>query len=463
MQQAGALAEKLAPCPTLGALVQALPQPRKILLMVPSGAPVDESLATLRPLLAASDMVIDGGNSDFHDTIRRTADLAETGLDFVGMGVSGGEDGARHGPSMMVGGSDQSWQHLRPLLDAIAARFDGAPCVAHIGADGAGHFVKTVHNGIEYADMQMIAEIYGLMRDGAGWPSARIAAQFENWQAGPLSSFLIEATAQVLKATDAVTGLPMVDVILDQAGQKGTGRWTAIEALRLGQSATMIEAAVAARSWSAAKDTRLEAERLLPAGSVRRAHIVTPEQLAEALEAARILSHVQGFGVMSAAGGEYGWPLDLARIAEIWRAGCIIRSALLDDIADAFRAEASANLILAPNMRDRLAGLIPSLRQVVAQAVFAGLPVPALASALSYYDSIRRGRGTTNLTQAQRDFFGAHGFRRVDQDGTFHGSWSGWPRQLRLGERIHLSVDPDPRRINAVHVPFQIRHRRRDI
>ena len=423
LKEAGPLAARLVPCETQDAFVASLKTPRTMLFMIPSGPPMDEMIAQLRPLLQTGDTLIDGGNADFHDTRRRTAEMGGTGLHFVGMGVSGGEEGARHGPSMMVGGSDHSWAQLRPMAEAIAARFETAPCVAHLGPDGAGHFVKTVHNGIEYADMQMIAEIYGLLRDGAGWDAARIGAVFDGWAKGPLASFLVEITGQVLAAVDPETGLPMVDVILDQAGQKGTGRWTVIEALKLGQSASVIEGAVAARAWSSEKDARVvAADRLVGAG--QPADLPETAVLAQALLAGRILSHAQGFRVMAAASASYNWALDLARIAEIWRAGCIIRSALLDDIAVAFRtAPPEGHLILSPTIRAELAGCIGGLRQVVAMAVQRGLPVPALSASLSWYDSLRQARGSTNLIQAQRDVFGAHGFARLDKDGVFHGDW----------------------------------------
>jgi len=325
------------------------------LFMIPSGAPMDAMIDAVMPLLDEGDTIIDGGNADFHDTRRRAAAFEGTGRHFVGMGVSGGEEGARHGPSMMVGGTDHSWTQLRPMLSAIAAKFQGAPCVDHLGPDGAGHFVKTVHNGIEYADMQMIAEVYGLLRDAGGQTAPQIGALFESWQKGPLSSYLIEVSAAALQTVDAESGTPMVDLILDKAGQKGTGRWTLIEALKLGQSASSIEAAVGARGWSSEKALRVAAAPLLP-DAVTGGTLPTEEEMKSALRAARILGHAQGFRVLSAASDEFGWQLDMARIAEIWRAGCIIRSALLDDLADAFHAGLPEGaLILAPAIRDMLA------------------------------------------------------------------------------------------------------------
>lgn len=423
LEEAGPLAERITGTADLESFVAAIARPRNILLMIPSGAPVDAMIAALLPLLEEGDTLIDGGNADFNDTRRRSEAMAGTGRHFVGMGVSGGEAGARHGPSMMVGGTDHSWQALRPMVEAIAAKFEGDPCVAHLGPDGAGHFVKTVHNGIEYADMQMIAEIYGVLRDGSGRSATQIGALFESWQDGPLSSYLVEVTAAALQTVDPLTDTPLVDNIVDQAGQKGTGRWTLIEALKLGQSASTIEAAVGARGWSSEKQTRLLAEGLLDGGTL---DVEMPGEaaLAKALLAGRILAHAQGFRVLSAASEEFDWALDLARVSEIWRAGCIIRSALLDDFARAFRGDLPAgHLILAPAIREMLADTMPSLRRVVAAAVSAGIAVPALSAGLAWYDTLRTGRGTANLIQAQRDFFGAHGFARYDADGAHHGVW----------------------------------------
>jgi 6-phosphogluconate dehydrogenase len=420
----GPLAAHLRPAADLPGLVAGLDRPRAVLCMIPSGGPMTETITLLEPLLDPGDILIDGGNADFNVTRARGAALQAKGLHYVGMGVSGGSEGARHGPSLMVGGSPESWARLAPMLTTIAARFRGDPCVAHVGPDGAGHFVKTVHNGIEYADMQMIAEIYGLLRDGAGWQAARIGDQFRSWATGPLASFLVDTTAQALSAKDSETGLPMVDVIADAAGQKGTGRWTIIEALKLGQSANTIEAAVGARAWSADRATRQNAETLL-APTARSADMPAPEVLADALLAGRVLSHAQGFDILQAASGEFDWALDLARIAEIWRAGCIIRSALLDRVVEALRAaEFNQRLILSPDLRPLLARCVPALREVVAVATLSGHPAPSLSSALAWHDSLRQGRGTANLIQAQRDIFGAHGFERLDKKGTHHGDWT---------------------------------------
>lgn len=422
MAEAGALTRNLHPHERLQGLMAALARPRAILFMIPSGEPMDAMIAATRPLLAPGDILIDAGNADFHDTRRRAAELAGTGIHFVGMGVSGGEEGARHGPSMMVGGSEESWDRLRPMLEAIAARYQGEPCVDRLGPDGAGHFVKTVHNGIEYAEMQAIADLYGLLRFGAAWTPSEIGALFGRWNDGPLNAYLLGITAEILGHTDPQTGHPMVDVITDAAGQKGTGGWTVIEALRLGQSANMIEAAVGARNWSSEKAVRETAQARL--GGARGAFEPEPAVLADAAMAARILGHAQGFDIFAAASGEYGWQLDGARIAEIWRAGCILRSALLDDIASAFRADPPhGRLILSDGFVARLHRTVPALRQVVSQAVAAGHAVPALAAGLQWYDSMRQGFGTAGLIQAQRDLFGHHGFQRLGRRGRHHGPW----------------------------------------
>lgn len=424
IKEESALSGALVPADTLEEFVAAIKTPRTILFMIPSGAPMDAMIETVLPLLDEGDTIIDGGNADFHATRRRFKQLEGTGAHFVGMGVSGGEHGARHGPSMMVGGSKHSWEQLKPMAEAIAAKFKGAPCVAHLGTDGAGHFVKTVHNGIEYADMQMIAEVYSLLRDGADWDAGKIGQLFESWKTGPLSSYLMDVSAAALQYTDPDSGKPMVDVIVDQAGQKGTGRWTVIEALKMGQSASAIEGAVGARGWSAERAMRSDAEAILPAGTLDEGAIPSSDDLSSALLAGRILSHAQGFRILTAASEEFDWGLDLARISEIWRAGCIIRSALLDDFAEAFRGELPhGHLILAPAMVKTLEATIPALRRTVAAAVAMGIALPALSGGLAWYDSIRRARGATNLVQAQRDFFGAHGFERLDRDGSFNADW----------------------------------------
>jgi 6-phosphogluconate dehydrogenase len=407
----------------LVAMATAMPQPRAIILMVQAGPAVDESIDALLPYLAPGDTIIDAGNADFHDTRARTARVEAAGLAYLGMGVSGGEEGARHGPSIMAGGTPATYAGIRPVIEAIAARFDGAPCAAHLGPDGAGHFVKTVHNGIEYADMEMIAEVYGVMRYGLGRAPAEIGQVFALWDQGVLKSYLVEITGTVLQATDPATGLPVVDIIADQAGQKGTGRWTVIEALVLGQSASVIEAGVGARGWSAEKAARVQGEAIFT--PQRSALSLTEAQLEGALLAARIASYAQGFRLLAAASDHYDWSLDPARIAEIWRAGCIIRSALLDDIAAAFRGDLpEGQLIFAPAFTARLSDSLPALRQVVAAAIAGGYPVPALAAAIGWLDTMMQARGTTDLIQAQRDFFGRHGFETLDGAKGQHGPWA---------------------------------------
>lgn len=424
--EAGPLARKLIKTETIEGLVAAMAPPRAIILLVPAGAPVEASIDALLPHLDPGDTIIDGGNSDFRETQLRSARVEAAGFQYLGVGVSGGEEGARHGPSMMVGGSPDAWAPIRPVFEAIAAKHQGDPCVAHLGSDGAGHFVKTVHNGIEYADMQLIAEVYGILRDGEGKTPAEIAPLYHHWDEGALQSYLIEITGKVLDAVDPETGRPVVDVIIDQAGQKGTGRWTVIEAIRMGQSASIIEAAVGARVLSSERATRQVAEPILASTSGASIGGTFEEKdLESALLVGRILAYAQGFRILHAASDEFGWNLDFARIAEIWREGCIIRSALLDDIATAFRGDLPhGRLILSDHFAPLLKDHIDALRRVVAQAVLMGLPVPALAAAVSWFDEIRQARGTADLIQGQRDFFGAHSFLRLDQEGSHHGPWA---------------------------------------
>ena len=379
-------------------------------------------IAALTPLLDRDDMLVDCGNADFRDTRRRAAEAEAAGRPYLGVGVSGGEEGARHGPSIMGGGPRPAWDRVAPVLDAIAARFEGEPCATWMGTDGAGHFVKTVHNGIEYADMQMIAEIYGILRDGLGLAPAAIADVFDRWNEGPLRSYLVEITGIVCRATDPATGRPMVEVILDRAGQKGTGRWTAIEAQHLGAPATTIEAAVAARNISARLEERQVGAALFPASPARLD--LDAATLEAALLAGKVACYAQGFGVLAAASREFGWSLPLDGIARVWRAGCIIRSAMLDDMAQALAADPGQNLMFAPRFADRLRASHGQLRAVVAAAAEAGIATPALAAGLGYFDMMRAARSTANLLQAQRDFFGAHGFERIDEPGAHHGPWA---------------------------------------
>ncbi|TPW31308.1 NADP-dependent phosphogluconate dehydrogenase [Pararhizobium mangrovi] len=428
---AGDLAERIVPCETIEDFIQAIRPPRPVIVMVKAGDPVDEQIEHLKPLLGDNDILIDAGNANFRDTMRRFETLKDTSLTFIGMGVSGGEEGARHGPSIMVGGTQDAYARVEEVLTSISAKFDGEPCCARLGTDGAGHFVKTIHNGIEYADMQMIAEVYGILRDGFAMAPKEIGKVFEKWNTGRLDSYLIEITAKVLAADDAKSGEPMVDMILDRAGQKGTGRWAVIESQMMGIPATGIEAAVAARSLSAMKEERERAEELFGLPDNRAMADEDREKVIDALEqallAGKIGAYAQGFAVMAGASREFGWNLHMPTIAKIWRAGCIIRSVFLDEIASAFdETPDAANLIVTPKFAEMVKETDGALRHVVATATSAGLPVPALASALGYFDSYRRARGTANLIQAQRDFFGAHGFQRVDDptDGQ-HGPWGG--------------------------------------
>ena len=428
-ENAEELRANIIPCTKLQDLVAAIRPPRPIIIMVQAGKAVDEQIAALRKLLSPGDNIIDAGNANFRDTMRHFAELEGSGIEFLGVGVSGGEEGARHGPSIMVGGAKESWNRVEGVLTAIAARFQGEPCAAWLGPDGAGHFVKTLHNGIEYADMQMIAEVYGIMRDGLAMTAPEMAAIFAEWNDGPLKSDLIEISAKVLEAVDPITGKPLVDDILDSAGQKGTGRWAVIEAQMMGVPATGIEAAVAARSLSAMKEEREAAERAYgsPVRPIEGAdRDVLLADLEQALFAAKIAAYAQGFAVMRAASQEFEWDLPMATVARIWRAGCIIRSQFLDTIASAFEARPElANLLVSPAFVSMVAKAEPSLRRVVATAAAHGLAVPAISSALAYFDAYRLGRGTANLIQAQRDFFGAHGFERIDAVGAHHGPWGG--------------------------------------
>ncbi|OCW57753.1 NADP-dependent phosphogluconate dehydrogenase [Hoeflea olei] len=425
---AGALADRVTACATLEEFVSAIRPPRPVIIMVKAGEPVDQQIEALKPLLQDRDIIIDAGNANFRDTMRRFTALEGTGLTFIGMGVSGGEEGARHGPSIMVGGAEAAWKRVEPVLTAISAKYEGEACAAWLGENGAGHFVKTIHNGIEYADMQMIAEVYGVMRDHLGMDAPTIAAVFSAWSTGPLDSYLIDITAEVLKVHDAATGKAIVDVIVDAAGQKGTGRWSAIESQMMGVPATAIEAAVAARSLSAMRAERARAESLLglPARQDRRNSQEVIDDLEKALLAGKIAAYAQGFAVMAAASREFGWNLPMPTIARIWRAGCIIRSRFLGEIATAFGADPDvSNLALTPAFSAMIKDTDASLRRIVAEAALNGLPVPALSSALGYFDTYRRARGTANLIQAQRDFFGAHGFERFDAEGEQHGPWGG--------------------------------------
>lgn len=426
IERAGDLRDRIIPCYSFEELAANIRAPRPIIMLIKAGAPIDSESEKLKQYLDKDDIIIDSGNSDYRDTVRRFKAVGPNDPTFVGMGISGGAEGARHGPSMMVGATPKAYERIKPILLDIAAKFDGEPCCDLMGPDGAGHFVKTIHNGIEYADMQMIAEIYGILRDGAGMSAPEIGEIFASWDKGPLNSYLVEITAKVLEQKDPQTGHDMVDVILDAAGQKGTGRWAAIEGQMLGVPATTIEAAVAARSISSLKAERKDASGIYTGGitTLEIADRVSfIKDLEQALLAGKIAAYAQGFAVMQAASKEYNWDIPLASVARIWRAGCIIRSQFLDDIAKAFDEGLPENLLLAPSFIKRMEDASTGLRKIVAHSALAGSPVPALGAALSYFDSYRQANGTANLIQAQRDFFGSHGFKRVDMDGDFHGPW----------------------------------------
>ncbi|OMH36780.1 NADP-dependent phosphogluconate dehydrogenase [Tersicoccus sp. Bi-70] len=410
---------------TLEEFVQALERPRRVLVMVKAGAPVDAVIEQLVPLLEEGDIIIDGGNSLYLDTIRREKDLSEKGLHFVGVGVSGGEEGALNGPSIMPGGSKESYESLGPMLEKISAKYNGEPCCAWIETDGAGHFVKMVHNGIEYSDMQVIGESYDLLRSGAGIEPAEQAKIFTEWNTGQLNSFLIEITAEVLGHTDARTGKPFVDVVVDSAGQKGTGRWTVIAALELGSPVSGIAESVFARGLSSQRDQRAVAQDTLSAGT---GDVTVPEtfvdDVRQALYASKLVSYAQGLDMLNLAGKQYDWDLKLDKIASLWRAGCIIRAELLDDIMKAYApGNEPENLLFAPAFAKAIGEAVPAWRRVVATAAQLGIPTPVFSSTLAYYDGLRRDRLPAALTQGLRDLFGAHTYNRVDGEGTFHTLW----------------------------------------
>jgi 6-phosphogluconate dehydrogenase len=408
--------------------VAALARPRRILVMVKAGPAVDAVLEELAGQLDEGDLLIDGGNSWFEDTVRREQAMAARGLRFLGTGVSGGEEGALKGPSIMPGGRPEAYGLVEPLLTTIAAQVEGTPCCRLVGPGGAGHYVKMVHNGIEYADMQLIAEAYDLLGRGAGLGAAELAEVFQGWNAGELDSFLIEITAKVLRQTDQATGRPLVEVILDQAEQKGTGRWTVQSALELGVPVTGITEAVFARVLSSQKPQRAAAAKLLAGPSER----LEPgrvegfvEDVRQALYASKVVAYAQGFEQIAAASDANGWAVELGGLATIWRGGCIIRARFLDRIRAAYGADpALGNLLFADYFRDVVGQTQDAWRRVVATAVTLGVATPAFASSLAYYDGIRRERGPANLLQAQRDFFGAHSYQRTDRPGSFHTHWS---------------------------------------
>ena len=413
---------------TIADLVAALERPRKVIVMVKAGGPVDAVIDELVAHLEPGDIVIDAGNSLFTDTRRRAKACAEHGLRLLGTGVSGGEEGALNGPSIMPGGDPEAWEEVRDILTSIAVDVDETPCCVYVGTDGAGHYVKMVHNGIEYADMQLIAESYDVLRHGAGLTVPEIADVFAGWNEGDLESFLIEITHTVLSKVDDATGEPLVDIILDQAAQKGTGRWTGQDALELGVPLTAITEAVFSRSLSALRDQRVHAANLLSGplpDSDANLDASLVDDVRSALYAGKVVAYAQGFEQMAAASRQYGWDLKLGDMAMIWRGGCIIRARFLNRITEAYAADPSlVNLLLAPYFADAMADAQDAWRRVIGRAVELGIPVPALSSCLAYYDAYRRARGPAALIQGQRDFFGAHTYERVDRDGHFHIRWS---------------------------------------
>lgn len=414
---------KAIPEPDLVKFIQTVKRPRSIIIMVKAGKPVDEMIEQLMPHLEAGDAILECGNSLYTDTQRRFDYLQPKGIGYLGIGVSGGEEGARHGPSIMVGGAEAQWKNAQPILEAISAKFNGEPCCAYLGEGGAGHFVKTIHNGIEYGDMQMIAEVYGVMRDGLGMNPVAASEVFKEWNKGSLNSYLIEITGHVLAAVEPRTGKPLVELILDKAGQKGTGVWSAIAAQMLGVPATAIEGAVAARSISSRKDERIAAEAVYGRMAGLGGHHVDMGDLEKALLAGKIVSYAQGFAVMAKASEENGWNLPLATIAKIWRAGCIIRSRFLDQMSAAYAKGSATNLLMVPDFITIMKDAHLSLRKIVAAAAIGEFPMICLSASLAYFDSYRQARGTANLTQGQRDFFGAHGFILTDREGEQHGTW----------------------------------------
>lgn len=435
-READMLAEVLAAAPgrlhgtaTLEEFVGALERPRRILIMITAGKPVDYVLDALEPLLEAGDIVIDGGNSWFEDTRRREDRLTARGLHFFGVGVSGGEDGARHGPSLMPGGKAEAYPRIQPVLEAIAARTDSGPCVTHVGPDGAGHFAKMVHNGIEYADMQFIAEAYDVLRRVGGLDAPALATTFAAWNRGPLESFLIEITGQVFTVVDPRTGGWLVDHVLDKAGQKGTGKWTVQMALDLGVSIPSIAAAIDARVLSSMKDARVAASAVLrgPAAPPAVADVAAlTADVHDALYAAKLVAYAQGTALIRAGSDKYSWGIALDELARIWKGGCIIRARVLDTIMHAYKRDpALASLLLDPGIATALDAAQGAWRRVIALAIAHGIPVPAMASSLAYYDSYRTASLPQNLTQAQRDAFGSHTYQRSDApaEGFVHTDW----------------------------------------
>ncbi|MFY0408411.1 NADP-dependent phosphogluconate dehydrogenase [Solicola sp. PLA-1-18] len=415
------------PSETLEEFVASLKTPRAVIVMVQAGEPTDKVIEQLTPLLEEGDIVVDCGNAHFPDTRRREQELSDKGLNFVGAGVSGGEEGALNGPSIMVGGSAEAYEKLGPIFESIAAQVDGEACCAHLGPDGAGHFVKMVHNGIEYADMQLIAEAFDLLRHGLGAEPGEIAEIFGSWNEGDLDSYLIEITAEVLAHVDAQSGKPFVDVVLDQAEQKGTGRWTVQNALDLGVPITGIAEATFARALSGGVPQR-EAAKGLPAGTGdgeitdRDAFV---EDVRRALYASKVIAYSQGFDHIAAGSAEFDWDVDRGVVSRIWRGGCIIRARFLDRIGEAYERDVELPLLLADDyFRGAVEDGLPAWRRIVAHAATVGIPTPAFSSSLAYYDGVRAERLPAALIQGLRDYFGAHTYRRTDVDGSFHTGWS---------------------------------------
>lgn len=414
------------PAETIEEFVASLERPRRAIIMVQAGAATDAVINQLADAMEEGDIIVDGGNALYTDTVRREKEISARGLHFVGTGISGGEEGALNGPSIMPGGTEESYASLGPLLEDISAHVDGTPCCTHIGPDGAGHFVKMVHNGIEYADMQVIGEAYHLLRYAAGLEPARIAEIFREWNEGDLNSYLIEITAEVLAQVDAATGRPLIDVIVDSAGQKGTGRWTVKAALDLGIPVTGIGEAVFARALSSARPQRSAAQSL-PSGTLGT--LEDPEGFVEdvrrALYASKVVAYAQGFDEIKAGSQEHGWDVDPRDLATIWRGGCIIRAKFLNRIVDAYNANPEVeSLLLDPYFTEQITESLDSWRRVVVTATRMGLPIPVFASSLSYYDSLRSERLPAALIQGQRDYFGAHTYERTDRPGRFHTLWS---------------------------------------
>lgn len=419
----------LIACADMDAFLKSVPSPRSILTLVPSGAPLDGLIATLKPLLDKGDLIADLGNSNYAETERRVTELESEGLEFIGMGISGGADGARHGPSIMAGGSKKSWARIKQPLQDVSAKYKDAPCCDWFGPGGAGHFIKMIHNGIEYADMQLIAEAYGLMSDGMGLSAAEIGHVFQTWTHGALNSYLMEIASEVALAKDPQTGQAMLDVILDKAGQKGTGRWSVIEALHLGAPSSIMAAAVEARNISADLDVRQKMQAAFGAAPKAIPDDILPKEetilaLEQALIAGKICAYAQGFEVLSKASDAFDWDLDLAAIARVWRAGCIIRSVFLDEIADVFEADNTQYLVLADVFKGHMKDTTAALQAVTSYGISNGHPIPAFCAALNYHNARRTGRGTANMIQGLRDYFGAHTFERMDAPGQkVNGPW----------------------------------------